>query len=263
MTKPRQPAVFFGHGSPMNALADNRNSRAWAQFGERHLRGPGAPSAILCISAHWYGPGTAVTAQAQPQTIHDFGGFPQALFDVRYPAPGAPALAQRIVELLAPLPVALDKEWGLDHGTWSVLIHAAPQATIPVLQLSIDATQPPAFHYQLGEKLRALRDENVLLMGSGDTVHNLRRINWSDSAEPFSWASRFDMKFLEHLRDADMAPLVDYPNLDGEALLAVPTPDHYLPVLYVLGARYDDDELHIVNEGIDHGSISMLAFAFV
>lgn len=263
MTKPRQPAVFFGHGSPMNALGQNRNSRAWAQFGERYLRGPNAPAAILCVSAHWYGPGTAVTAQAQPQTIHDFGGFPQALFDVRYPAPGYPALARRIVELLAPLPVELDEDWGLDHGTWSVLLHAAPQATIPVLQLSIDATQPPAFHYQLGQKLGALRDQNVLLMGSGDTVHNLRRINWNDNAEPHSWATQFDKKFLQYLRDGDTAPLIDYSVVDEEASLAVPTPDHYLPILYVLGARRPDDELHIVNEGIEHGSISMLAFAYV
>ena len=198
-----------------------------------------------------------------PRTIHDFGGFPQALFDIDYPAPGDPALARRIVDLLAPVPVELDTEWGLDHGVWSVLVHAAPAANIPVLQLRIDASKPPAFHYQLGQKLAALRNENVAIMGSGDTVHNLRIMDWRNADTAFDWALRFDEKFLECLRKGNYTPLINYINLDPEALLAVPTPEHYLPLLYVLGAHCADDELLIFNEGIDHGSISMLAFAFV
>jgi 4,5-DOPA dioxygenase extradiol len=262
-TGTRQPAVFFGHGSPVNAIQQTRNSEAWASFGRRFFAADHAPAAILSVSAHWYGAGTAVTVSPQPQTIHDFGGFPQALFDVQYPAPGDPALAQRIADLLAPLPVQPDTQWGLDHGTWSVLVHAAPQAKIPVLQLRIDASKPAAWHYQLGKKLAALRDENVAIMGSGDTVHNLRLMDWHNDTAVFDWVQRFDERFLDCLRRGDHAPLIDYANLTPEGLLAAPTPEHYLPLLYVLGAQQPDDELLIVNEGIDHGSISMLAFAFV
>jgi 4,5-DOPA dioxygenase extradiol len=258
----RQPAAFFGHGSPMNAIQRTRNSEAWAAFGRRFFAADRAPAAILSLSAHWYGPGTAVTASRAPQTLHDFGSFPQALFEVQYPAAGDPALARRIADLLAPLPVELDTDWGLDHGTWSVLVHAAPAANIPVLQLRIDASKPPAWHYELGKKLAALRDENVAIMGSGDTVHNLRMMDWHNADAAFDWAQRFDEKFLDCLRNGDHAPLIDYVNLTPEALQAVPTPEHYLPLLYVLGAQQPDDELLIVNEGIDHGSISMLAFAF-
>lgn len=258
----QQPAIFFGHGSPMNAISDNRNSRAWAEFGRTCFVGKQKPKAILCISAHWYGQGTAVSTAAKPRTLHDFGSFPQALFDVDYPALGDPALAQHIADLLAPLPVELDAEWGLDHGVWSVLVHAAPAANIPVLQLRIDASKPPAFHYQLGQKLAALRDENVAIMGSGDTVHNLRRIDWNADAPAFDWAKRFDARVRACLDSGNHAPLINYFNLDPEALLSVPTPDHYLPLLYVLGAHRPGDTLQIINEGIDNASISMLAFAF-
>lgn len=256
----RQPAAFFGHGSPMNTLQDNPHTQAWARFGQQCL--PHRPAAILCISAHWYIPGTAVTAMATPRTIHDFGGFPQALFEVEYPAPGAPALARRVAELLAPLDVVQDQQWGLDHGTWSVLAHVFPEADIPVVQLSIDATQPPAFHYQLGQKLTALRDEGVLIMGSGDTVHNLRTVRWGDNMPAYDWALRFDEKFKQCLVNGNHTPLINYDRLDPEALLSVPTPDHYLPLLYVLGAHQPDDQLQLITEGIELGSISMLAFAF-
>ena len=257
----RQPAVFFGHGSPMNTLQINTHTQAWARFGQQCLGDK--PAAILCISAHWYQRGIAVTAMARPRTIHDFGGFPQALFDVEYPAPGAPALAQRVTELLAPQEVVQDQAWGLDHGTWSVLAHVFPDADIPVVQLAIDATQPPAFHYQLGQKLAALRDEGVLIMGSGDTVHNLRMVRWGDNMPAYDWALRFDEKFRECLVNGNHQPLINYDRLDPEALLAVPTPDHYLPLLYVLGTHKPGDRLQFITEGIELGSISMLAFALI
>lgn len=259
-TSYRQPAVFFGHGSPMNTLQHNRHTDAWASFGRRLLQHP--PAAVLCISAHWYIHGTAVTAMAAPRTIHDFGGFPQALYEVEYAAPGSPELAQRVAELLSPLAVALDRNWGLDHGTWSVLAHVFPQAEIPIVQLSIDASKPPLFHFQLGQKLAALRDEGVLIMGSGNTVHNLRMVNWDHDAPAHDWALRFDERVHDCLVNGDHTSLIDYERLAPQALLAVPTPDHYLPLLYVLGARQPGDDLRFITEGIELGSISMLAFAF-
>ncbi|WP_119631577.1 4,5-DOPA-extradiol-dioxygenase [Methylocaldum marinum] len=255
-----QPAVFFGHGSPMNTLKHNRHTDAWASFGRQTLQHP--PSAVLCISAHWYIYGTAVTATAAPHTIHDFGGFPQTLYEVEYAAPGSPELAQRIAELLSPLAVTLDRNRGLDHGVWSVLAHVFPRAEIPVVQLSIDGTKPPLFHFQLGRKLAALRDEGVLIMGSGNTVHNLRTVNWYDDAPPYDWALRFDERVRECLVNGDHTSLIDYERLDPRALLAVPTPDHYSPLLYVLGASQPGDDLRFITEGIELGSISMLAFAF-
>jgi 4,5-DOPA dioxygenase extradiol len=262
-TTSRQPAVFFGHGSPMNTLEHNRHTAAWARFGAATLRGDPTtkPRAILAISAHWYGNGSAVTAMPAPRTIHDFGGFPRALFEVEYPAVGAPALAQRIAELLAPVAVTQDQAWGLDHGTWSVLAHLAPAADIPVLQLQIDARQAPAFHYQLGQQLATLRDEGVMIMGSGDSVHNLRLVNWQDAATPFAWAERFDARVRACVEQADHAPLINYPTLDRDALLAVPTPEHYLPLLYVLGASLPGDRCDVITDGIELGSISMFAFA--
>lgn len=254
----RQPAVFFGHGSPMNTLQHNRHTTAWAQFGQHSLAQK--PTAILCASAHWYIRGTAVTAMENPRTIHDFGGFPQELFEVEYPAPGSLPLAQRVAELLAPLHVTLDQQWGLDHGTWSVLKHVYPNADIPIVQLSIDASQPPAFHFQLGQRLALLRDEGVMIMGSGDTVHNLRTIKWQESAPAFDWAQRFDQRVRDCLLKGNFAPLINYDRLDPEALLSVPTPDHYLPLLYVLGAGLPEDRVEFITEGIELGSISMMAF---
>ncbi|HBB86605.1 MAG TPA: 4,5-DOPA dioxygenase extradiol [Blastocatellia bacterium] len=256
MAKP-MPAIFFGHGNPLNALLRNQYTEAWSNIGNSLPR----PKAVLCISAHWYLPGTAVTAMAQPRTIHDFGGFPRELYEVQYPAPGSPELAHRVQSLLAPVAVELDEEsWGLDHGTWSVLSHVFPNADIPVVQLSIDETQPPEFHYELAKRLAPLRDEGVLVAGSGNLVHNLHTYAWGKhNVEPFDWAVRFEKLARDLLLKADHDPLVDYESLGRDALLSAPTPDHYLPLLYVLGSRQPGDEVTFPVEGFDGGSISMLS----
>lgn len=250
------PAVFFGHGNPMNALLSNAYTEAWAAIGKSMPR----PKAVLAVSAHWYVPASAVTANAAPRTIHDFGGFPPALHQVEYPAPGDPALAARVQQLLAPLPVQADQSWGLDHGTWSVLCHVFPQADIPVVQLSIDETQPPQFHYDLGQRLAPLRDEGVLIIGSGNIVHNLHSYAWGKhEVKPYDWAVRFDTQVRELLRAGDVAPLVAYESLGRDALLAAPTPEHYLPLLYVIALRRPGEPVSFPVEGYDGGSISMLS----
>jgi len=251
------PAAFFGHGSPMNTLEDNAHTRAWAAAGRTWPR----PKAILAISAHWYIRGTAVTAMQAPPTIHDFGGFPPALHAVQYPAAGDPALAQRVHDLLAPVAVEMDHEWGLDHGTWSVLAHVYPHADVPVVQLAIDATQPPQFHYELGQRLAALRDEGILLLASGNVVHNLRVIRWGADAQPFPWATQFNDAARALIERREHAPLIDHPALGEAARMSIPTPDHYLPLLYILGAQRDGDDVHTITDGIELGSISMLSFA--
>ena len=248
------PAVFFGHGSPMSALEHNRYTDAWRRLGESVPK----PKAILAISAHWYTRGTAVTAMDHPQTIHDFGGFPQELFEVHYPAHGNTALAVRVRELLAPIDVALDNSWGLDHGTWSVLVHAYPGADVPVVQLSIDGTKPPRFHYQLAQKLAPLRDEGVLIVGSGNVVHNLGRIQWTEDAKPYDWAVRFNNEVRSHLAAHEHAPLIDYMTWGDEARLSVPTPDHYLPLLYVIAQQGKNEAVSLPVDGIEYGSIGML-----
>lgn len=252
---PQMPAVFVGHGNPMNALEENRYTQAWRDIG---MRFP-APKAILMISAHWMTRGTAVTAMTMPPTIHDFDGFPQALFDVRYPAAGSPALAQRVVELLAPLPVRLDQEWGLDHGAWSVLCRVYPEANIPVVQLSLDMTQAAAHHFALGEKLAALRDEGVLIMGSGNVVHNLRRLNWGMAEFGYDWATRFNLAMRSALETGDFDQIVNFASLGSDAQLSVPTPEHFYPLLYVLGAAQADDQREIIVDGLQMGAISMLS----
>jgi 4,5-DOPA dioxygenase extradiol len=253
------PAIFFGHGNPMNALAEDGYTQAWRKIGTDIPR----PKAILAISAHWYVPYLAVTGMAEPRTIHDFGGFPRELFEFQYPAPGDPALAMRVRELLEPLDAGIDSQWGLDHGTWSVLCHVFPQADIPVVQLSIDETQPPPFHLQAGKLLAPLRDENVLVIGSGNIVHNLHAYAWGrHPAEPFDWAVRFDGRVRELLEANDPAPLVDYESLGRDALLSAPTPDHYLPLLYIAGMRGDGDAVSFPTTGMDGGSISMLSVRF-
>jgi len=248
------PAIFFGHGSPMNTLERNPYTDAWRQLGAL----AGRPKAILAISAHWYTPATAVTAMTRPKTIHDFYGFPQALFDVQYPAPGDPGLAARVRELLAPVDVALDHSWGLDHGTWSVLKHAFPDAEIPVVQLAIDATKPAAFHHAIGAHLAPLRDEGVLVIGSGNVVHNLRLIGWGGGA-PYDWATRFNDYVRDALSSRDYQRLINYEQVGADARLAVPTPEHYLPLLYVLGAQREGEALHIAIDGIEIRSIGMLS----
>jgi 4,5-DOPA dioxygenase extradiol len=256
----RLPAVFLGHGNPLNALRENSWTRAWAALGAGLMP---RPRAVLAISAHWYITGSAVTAMPEPRTIHDFGGFPRELFAVRYPAAGDPALAARVQQLLAPLPVEADRSWGLDHGTWAVLCHVFPQADVPVVQLSIDARRPPAFHHELGLRLRPLRDAGVLLLGSGDVVHNLETYAWGGHpAQPYDWALRFETTVRQRLESGEHRPLIDYTALGSDALLSVPTPEHYLPLLYVMGASFPGERVSFPAEGIDGGSVSMLAVRF-
>src|SRR5689334_7253873 len=250
------PAIFFGHGNPMNALATNSYTEAWRRIGGQTPK----PRAILAISAHWFVPGTGVTVSTAPRTIHDFGGFPAELYRVQYPAPGDPALARRVQQLLAPLPVALDNSWGLDHGAWSVLVHVYPHADIPIVQLSIDETQPPSFHFELGRKLAPLREEGVLIAGSGNLVHNLHAYAWGRHAvDPFDWAVHFENQARQMMLAGEDKPLVHYESLGREAALSIPTPDHYLPLLYVLATRQAGEPVAFPVEGVDGGSISMLS----
>ncbi|HLH08563.1 MAG TPA: 4,5-DOPA dioxygenase extradiol [Terriglobales bacterium] len=253
----RMPAIFFGHGNPMNALLQNLYTQRWAAIGAKLTR----PKAILCISAHWYIEDAAVTVSTAPKTIHDFGGFPRELYQVQYPAPGDTGLAARVLKLLAPIPVRSDERWGLDHGTWSILCHVYPKADVPVVQLSIDETQPPSFHHEIGKRLAPLRDEGVLIVGSGNVVHNLHAYAWGRHAqEPYEWAVSFEQRVRELLVANDAKPIVNYENqLGSEAMLAVPTPDHYLPLLYVIGTRTASEAVTFPVEGVDGGSISMLA----
>jgi 4,5-DOPA dioxygenase extradiol len=249
------PALFFGHGSPTNAVEENTYTRAWAEIGRRIPR----PEAILAVSAHWYVPGTWVTTMDAPRTIHDFGSFSRELFQVKYPAPGNPALAARVQALLAPIAVRPDREWGLDHGVWSVLRHVYPQADVPVVQLSLDSTQPPGFHHQLAKGLAPLRDEGVLVIGTGNIVHNLQMIAWGRKTEPFDWAVRFDETVKRLLLENELGSLVAYTTLGRDAALAVPSVEHYLPLLYILALRRAGEPISFPVEGIDMGSVSMRA----
>jgi 4,5-DOPA dioxygenase extradiol len=250
------PAIFFGHGNPMNALLQNEYTEGWAALGAEIPR----PKAVLAVSAHWYLQATLVTAMPSPRTIHDFGGFPAELYGVTYPAPGDPALASRVRALLAPVAVGLDVHWGLDHGTWSVLRHVFPDADVPVVQLSIDETQPAAFHYRVGQRLAPLRDEGILVVGSGNLVHNLHAYAWGKPAvEPFDWAVRFEQSARKLLLAGEVEPLIAYESMGRDAVLAVPTPDHYLPFLYVIGTRREGDRVSFPVEGVDGGAVSMLS----
>jgi 4,5-DOPA dioxygenase extradiol len=254
----RTPAVFFGHGSPMNAIERTRYSDAWRKLGDSMPK----PRAILAVSAHWFTRGTLVTAEERPKTVHDFYGFPKALFDVEYPAPGDPGLAERVRRLLAPVHVTSDASWGLDHGTWSVLVHVYPEADVPVIQLSIDATQTPQFHYDLGRKLAPLRDEGVMVAGFGNIVHNLQAMRRSPDAAPLDWAARFEDGVRKALVERDHDALVHYERFGEDARLSVPTPEHYLPLLYVAGLHQQGESVSVPVEGIDLGSISMLTAVF-
>jgi 4,5-DOPA dioxygenase extradiol len=246
------PAIFFGHGNPMNAIEDNAYSRTWAELGRTLPR----PKAILCVSAHWYLPATLVTAIEKPRTIHDFGGFPRPLYEVQYPAPGDLDLCRRVQELCG---AQFDDQWGLDHGTWSVLVHVFPEADVPVIQLSIDETQPAAFHFELGRRLAPLRDEGILIMGSGNLVHNLHTYAWGrHTPEPYDWAVRFEAAAKQLMTTGEFAPLIDYESLGRDAVLSIPTPDHYLPLLYVLGTKRDEEAISFPVAGVDGGSVSML-----
>lgn len=248
------PVLFVGHGSPLNAIEDNEFSRAWIDVGKNLPR----PQVILAISAHWESAGAQVTAMPLPRTIHDFQGFPAELFAVKYPAPGAPDAARRVRELLGPAVVALDEAWGLDHGTWSVLVRMFPKADVPVLQLSLNRQFTPAEHYALGGKLAALRREGVLVVCSGNIVHNLRLLEWGDKR--FAWAEAFDLKLKGLIESRDHVALIAYSKLGPDALRAIPTAEHYLPLLYALALRGPLDPLKFFAEKVTLGSISMRSF---
>jgi len=247
----KMPALFVGHGSPMNAIEDNEFSRAWEEEGKALPK----PNAILCISAHWETAGTLVTAMEQPKTIHDFGGFPRALYEKTYPAPGSPELARLSQELVQKTQVRFDRTWGLDHGTWSVLCRMFPKANIPVVQLSLDRTQGPAFHYALGKELRALRNKGVLIVGSGNLVHNLSLVAFQDTG--YDWAIGFDETVKQLILSGDHDSLIHYQNLGQAARLSIPTNEHYLPLLYILALQDEQEEIHFFAERVTLGSISM------
>lgn len=255
----RFPAVFLGHGSPMYAIEPNQHTHAWEELG----RALPKPKAILSISAHWLTRGVWVTAMDMPQTIHDFGGFPQALFDQQYPAPGSKELAKRVVELLAPkTKVTLEEnEWGLDHGTWSILKYLYPNADIPVIQMSLDASLSDQGHFELAKLLAPLRDEGVLIIASGNVVHNLRSVNWRDDASAHSWATEFNDYFKKNLFERNFSALVNWKNAGIAAQQSIPSPDHYWPILYTLGLIEPEDQIELITDGIELGSISMLGFS--
>lgn len=252
----KMPVLFIGHGSPMNAIEDNEFSKRWGQMGKEIP----TPKAVVVVSAHWLTKGTMVTAMPNPKTIHDFGGFPQALFDIQYPAPGSPELATEIQKLITNPAVELDHDWGLDHGTWSVIKHMYPDADIPVLQLSIDYYKPAAYHYELAKQLLALRKKGVLIIGSGNMVHNLRMVAWDKLSEPeygFEWALEMNDIFKNKISNGFHKELIQYEKLHKAATLAIPTPDHYYPLLYILALQTDNDKVEFFNDKAVGGSLTM------
>lgn len=249
------PVMFAGHGSPMNAVTDNRYIPDWTRLGQM-LR----PKAILCISAHWYTKGTKVNPSKEPEQIYDMYGFPQELYEVKYPAHGSPELADRVKELLSGSGIEHNDSWGIDHGTWSVMKWMFPKADIPIVQLSIDGTQQGAYHYDLGKKLAPLREEGILIVGSGNIVHNLRRVDWGDSQGGEPWAHEFDDLIEERIKNRRHEEIIDCKNLGEPARQAVPTPDHYYPLLYVLGASDDSDPITVFNKYFELGAISMTGY---
>ncbi len=250
------PVLFLGHGSPMNAIEENQFVTGFRNLAKTLPQ----PNAILCVSAHWFTKGTKVTAMEMPRTIHDFGGFPQALFDVQYPAKGSPELAVETQKLLDPVMVELDEHWGLDHGAWSVIKHLYPNADVPVIQLSIDYTKSGQYHFELAQKLQALRYKGVLIIGSGNIVHNLRMVdfrNFDKDNYGYDWAIEARETVNNYLLDGNFQPLVDFEKLNKAVQLAVPTPEHYLPLLYTLGLKDKTDELDLFNDKLLAGSLSM------
>ncbi len=248
------PALFIGHGSPMNAIEQNEYNHSWAALGKKLPR----PKAILTISAHWLTRDTRVTAMERPQTIHDFGGFPQALFDAQYPAPGSPDFAELTKKIVTKTSVQSDMEWGLDHGTWSFLLPMYPQADIPVYQLSLDYYKPMSYHYELACELRELRRKGVMIIGSGNIVHNLRVLNFS--GKPYDWATEFDEKIKSYLVNKNHEGIIRYDQLGNAAKMSVPTPDHYLPLIYSIAQQENKEEVTFFNEKTEMGSVSMRSF---
>lgn len=249
---PQMPLLFVGHGNPMNAISNNQYAQEWQKIGQNLP----TPSAILCISAHWETNGTFVTAMQMPQTIHDFGGFPQALFDVQYPAQGNPALATQISQLVTTTNVQPNYDWGLDHGCWSVLKHIYPKNNIPVLQLSLNYNQPLSWHYSLAKELHTLRQKGVLIIGSGNIVHNLGIINWQTN-QAYDWAIEANNKIKSLIIDDAHQQLINYTQLGSAVKLAIPTTEHYLPLLYILGLKEKNENISFFNDTIDLGSIAM------
>lgn len=248
------PVLFIGHGSPMNGIEDNEFSNRWKELAKEIP----VPTAVLVVSAHWFTKGTHITAMDFPETIHDFGGFPQELFDVRYPAPGSPELARETASIISSATVGLAHDWGLDHGAWTVIRHMYPEANIPVLQLSIDYTKPPAYHYELARELLNLRKKGVLIVGSGNMVHNLRMISWPMiNGGGYDWALTMNDKFKNFISEHNHGSLINYSSLGKEAALAIPTPEHYLPLLYTLGLRLDKDPVSFFNDKAVGGSLTM------
>ncbi|MGE6218211.1 4,5-DOPA dioxygenase extradiol [Nubsella zeaxanthinifaciens] len=248
------PALFMGHGSPMNGIELNEFSTGWANV----AKAIPLPKAILVVSAHWFTNGTKITAMDFPPTIHDFGGFPQALFDVQYPAPGNPALAQETAQLIKSAHVELNHDWGLDHGAWTVIRHMYPQADIPVLQLSIDYTKGPAYHYELAKEIAALRKKGVLILGSGNMVHNLRMLSWEMiNGGGYDWANEANEKFKSAILHKDHRSLMQYEQMGSEVKLAIPTPEHYLPLMYVLGLQTATEDVNLFNDKAVGGSLTM------
>ncbi len=252
---PKMPVLFLGHGSPMNAIEENEFVAGFRKIGKELTR----PNAILCISAHWETRGTYVTAMQNPPTIHDFGGFPQALFDVEYPAPGSPELAEETKQLITTTDVGLDDKWGLDHGAWSVIRHLYPNADIPVVQMSIDYTQPARYHYELAKQISSLRQKGVLIIGSGNMVHNLRMVAWRKLNEEFAfdWATEANEKMKSHIMSGDFQPLIDFKSQGRAFDLAIPTPEHYLPLLYTLALKDENEKISLFNDKPVGGSLTM------
>lgn len=250
------PVLFIGHGSPMNGIEDNEFSQRWVQMAKEIP----VPKAVLVVSAHWFTRGTHITAMDFPETIHDFGGFPQALFEVQYPAPGNPELAKETAGLIHSADVGLAHDWGLDHGTWTVVRHMYPDAKIPVLQLSIDYTKPPQYHYDLAKEIYALRKKGVLIIGSGNMVHNLRMVLWQNINNPgygFDWALKMNDTFKELISSGTHDRLIRYESLGREALLSIPTPEHYLPLIYTLALQDSKDDVSFFNDKAVAGSLTM------
>jgi len=249
----KMPVLFVGHGSPMNAIEENEFTEGWHSISHTLP----IPNAIVCISAHWETKGTYVTAMEKPQTIHDFGGFPQALYDVQYPAPGSLKLAKETKDIIAKANVGLDEKWGLDHGAWSVIKHMYPGADIPVMQLSLDYQQDAQYHYDLAKELASLRSKGVLILGSGNMVHNLRIIDWNNPDNGFDWAQEANVKFKKLISENDHQQLINYRKLGREVELAVPTPEHFLPLLYALALKAENEEISFFNDKYVMGSLSM------